>query len=256
MNRSQFTCKLGLDEGISPNPELIQRFRVTNQGDGMDMDLEAVQEAIQSVRDYYSERGVFLEKFGLGRKPALIIIDMAYGWTDPEYATGSARLDEAVEGIQRLLPVCRTKKVPIIYTTASFHKGEEGPIHKRPKAGTKYRARDAHACEIDARLKPQKEDFIIYKKNASAFFGTHLASYLIERGVDTLIITGCSTSACVRATATDARAYRFKPIIPRQCVQDRAAAAHEWNLFDIDAKFGDVVDIAEVLDYLDKLKDN
>jgi len=70
-----------------------------------------------------------------------------------------------------------------------------------------------------------------------------------------LIVTGCSTSACVRATVVDARAYRFKPIIPRQCVQDRAAAAHEWNLIDI-ARFGDVVDVAEVIDYLTKLKDN
>jgi maleamate amidohydrolase len=193
-------------------------------------------------------------KFGFGRKPALIIIDMAYGWTNPEYALGSARLDEAVEGIQRLLPVCRAKEVPIIYTTHPFHENSDGEI--RPEAATRYRVWDTHAYEIDARLKPQDEDFIIYKENPSAFFGTHLASYLIERGVDTLIITGCSTSACVRATATDARSYRFKPIIPRQCVQDRAAAAHEWNLVDIDAKFGDVVDIEEVLDYLDKLEEN
>ena len=94
---------------------------------------------------------------------------------------------------------------------------------------------------------------ILYKENASAFFGTHLASYLIERQVDTLIVTGCSTSACVRATATDARAYRFKAVVPRECVQDRAAAAHEWNLLDIDAKFGDVVGLEAVLDDLEGL---
>jgi nicotinamidase-related amidase len=222
-----------------------------DQGDKRD--LRAVQEAIQSVRDYYDERGIFLKKFGFGRKPALIVIDMAYGWTDPAYATGSARLNEAVKSIRRLLPVCRAKGAPIIYTTSPF-RGHEEVMHTRPAADAGYRAWDARACRIDARLKPQKDDFIIYKENASAFFGTHLAPYLIERGVDTLIITGCSTSACVRATATDARAYRFKPIIPRQCVQDRAPAAHEWNLFDIDAKFGDVVEIAEALDYLDKLK--
>ena len=211
------------------------------------MNLKPVQQAIQSVKDHYNERGIFLKKFGYGEKPALIVIDMAYGWTDPEYATGSARLDEAVEGIQRLLTVCRAKGIPVIYTTSPFREESEEPMHARP---TQFRAWDAHACEIDARLTPQKGDFIIYKENASAFFGTHLAPYLIERGVDTLIITGCSTSACVRVTATDARAHRFKAIIPRQCVQDRAAAAHEWNLFDIDAKFGDVVDIGEILDYL------
>ena len=220
------------------------------------MDSKAVQDVIQSVKDYYNERGIFLKKFGFGGKPALIIIDMAYGWTDPEYATGSSRLDETVEGIQRLLPLCREKGVPIIYTTSPFRESTEEPMHTRSEAEPKYRPWDAHACEIDARLSPQEGDFIIYKENASAFFGTHLASYLIEGSVDTLIITGCSTSACVRATATDARAYRFKAIIPRQCVQDRVAAAHEWNLFDIDAKFGDVVDIAEVLDYLDRLRDN
>jgi len=208
--------------------------------------MTAVQEAIQSVRDYYKEHGIFQKKFGVGKKPALIIVDMAYGWTDPEYATGSARLDGAVEGIQRLLPVCRAKGVPIIYT---------GAMPPTQEGGAKYRAKDARAYDIDARLKPEKGDFIIRKRNASAFFGTLLVSYLVEHGVDTLIVTGCSTSMCVRATVADARNYRFKPIIPRQCVQDRAVAAHEWNLFEI-AKFGDVVDVAEVIDYLTKLGDN
>ena len=215
------------------------------------MDSKALQDIMQSVRDYYDEHGIFLQKFGYGEKPALIVIDMAYGWTSPEYAIGSARLDEAVEGIRRLLPVCRAKGVPIIYTTSPFRGNRD--IDIRPEGREKHRPWDEHACEIDERLKPQEGDFIIYKENASAFFGTHLAPHLIEHGVDTLIITGCSTSACVRATATDAKAYRFKPILPRQCVQDRAPAAHEWNLLDIDAKFGDVVEIEEVLEYLEKV---
>lgn len=211
--------------------------------------MDPVKAAIDSVRAYYEERGIFLKKFGFGRKPALLIIDMAYGWTDPAYATGSARLDEAVAAIQRLLPPCRKKGVPVIYTTSPFRPDEEEPMHARP-GGKGFRPWDERACQLDARLAPAPGDFIIYKENASAFFGTHLAPYLIERGADTLLISGCSTSACVRAAATDARAYRFRAIIPRQAVQDRAAAAHEWNLFDIDAKFGDVVDIQEVLDYL------
>ena len=215
------------------------------------MHSKALHEVIQSVKDYYDEHGIFLQKFGFGEKPALIVIDMAYGWTSPDYAIGSARLDEAVRGIQRLLPVCRAKGVPIIYTTSPFRGNRDVDI--RPEGREKHRPWDEHACEIDERLKPQEGDFIIYKENASAFFGTHLAPYLIEHGVDTLIITGCSTSACVRATATDAKAYRFNPIIPRQCVQDRAAAAHEWNLLDMDAKFGDVVEIEEVLEYLGNL---
>ena len=212
----------------------------------------AAEEAIRSVRQCYEERGLFLTTFGFGRRPALVVVDMAYGWTDPEYAMGSRRLDEAVDGIRRLLPVCRASKVPVVYTSSPFREGEEDP-NVVPGRSLGYRAWDARACQIDERLAPASEDFIIHKETASAFFGTHLAAHLIERGVDTVIITGCSTSACVRATATDARAYRFRAIVPRQCVQDRAPAAHAWNLFDIDAKFGDVVDIQEVLDYLEGL---
>lgn len=216
--------------------------------------LSAAREAIASVQVYYEEKGIFQPTFGYGSRPALLIIDMAYGWTDPSYATGSRRLDAAVDGIQRLLPLCRTGDIPVIYTTSPFRPEEEDPMHARETG--QYRAWDARACEIDERLAPEPGDLIIYKDNASAFFGTHLAPWLIERQVDTLLVTGCSTSACVRATATDSRAYRFHTIVPRQCVQDRAAAAHEYNLFDIDAKFADVVDVAQVIDYLEGVGDS
>ena len=216
------------------------------------MDTSTAMAAIQSVREYYEEYGIFMKRFGFGQRPAMVIIDMAYGWTDPVYATGSSRLDEAVDGIQKLTPVCRAKGVPIVYTTSPFRVEDvEEPMHSRGDAS--YRPWDERACEIDERLRPEKDDFIIYKENASAFFGTHLAAHLVSCRVDTLIVTGCSTSACVRATATDARAYRFKAIVPRQCVQDRAAGAHEWNLFDLDAKFADVLEVDEVIQYLDGL---
>ncbi|MBK35463.1 MAG: isochorismatase [Gemmatimonadetes bacterium] len=219
------------------------------------MDMDSIQRAIDSVRSFYEEQGIFMKRFGYGERPAMVIIDMAYGWTDPEYATGSARLDDAVEGIQALLPVARAKHVPIIYTTYPKPRGEEEPMHTSNDAKAQFRVWDAHACEIDHRLTPLPADLIIYKENASAFFNTPLITYLTERKIDTLIITGCSTSACVRATSTDARAYRFKAIVPRECAQDRAAAAHEWNLLDIDAKFGDVVSRDEVVAYLQGLPD-
>ena len=217
------------------------------------MELEQIREAIDSVRSFYETQGIFMRKFGFGKRPALLIIDMAYGWTDPAYATGTLRLDEAVEGIQQLLPVSREKNVPVIYTTYPAPLNDDEPMHSTDAAKQRYRPWDARACEIDPRLKPEKGDIVLYKENASAFFGTHLISHLVNNNVDTLLITGCSTSACVRATATDARAYRFKAIVPRQSVQDRAAAAHEWNLLDIDAKFGDVVENEEVIDYLSAL---
>ncbi|MEE2659937.1 MAG: isochorismatase family protein [Candidatus Latescibacterota bacterium] len=219
---------------------------------------DSIVSAIASVRDYYNERGIFLQSFGFGNRPGLVINDMAYGWTDPAYATGSERLDSVVEGIRRLLPLCRDKSVPVVYTTSPFRPdapADHDPMHTRLSPGGKdYRPWDARACEIDDRLTPTVEDLVIEKENASAFFGTHLAAHLIEHRVDTLIVTGCSTSACVRATVTDSRAYRFRTIVPRQCVQDRAEAAHEWNLFDIDAKFADVVELEQVEAYLSRIQ--
>ena len=212
-----------------------------------------VEQVIQSVKDYYDQHGIFLKRFGFGKKPGLVIIDMAYGWTDPEYATGSQRLDEAVIEIRRLLEVFRERSLPVVYTTSPFRQEDVAPFQATKESEKMFRPWDVHACEIDSRLAPRNDEFVIYKDNASAFFGTHLAAHLIDKGVDTLVVTGCSTSACVRATVTDARAYRFKAIIPRECVQDRAAAAHEWNLFDMDAKFGDVVATDEVLAFLKEL---
>jgi maleamate amidohydrolase len=214
------------------------------------MSVEAIREAIESVKKLYDERGIFLKKFGFGKKPALIVIDMAYGWTDPAYSIGSARLDEAVAGIRQLLPLCRERMVPVFYTTAPLKSEEMQKVHTRDGALDRHRKWDARAVEIDERLKPEPDDIVIVKENDSAFFGTPLAMMLIERGVDTLIVTGCSTGACVRATATDARYLRFKAIVPRQCVQDRAAESHEWNLFEMDSKWADVVDVEEALEYL------
>src|SRR5436190_1049143 len=113
-----------------------------------------------------------------------------------------------------------------------------------------YRKWDRRACAIDERLQPLAGEYVLLKEHASAFAGTPLVGHLIARRVDTLLITGCSTSACVRATATDAKSYRLRPIIVREAVQDRSEVAHEWTLFDIQARFADVVGLDEALAYL------
>jgi nicotinamidase-related amidase len=210
-----------------------------------------MQQAFDSVERFYRERGVFMNPRGFGKRPALVVVDMAYGWTDPTYASGSLRLDEAVRGIQQLLAVCRAKGIPIIYTSAVFHPDKPDGHLTHPEE-TKFRKWDARACEIDERLRPEPGELVILKENASAFFGTHLAPYLVEQGADTVIVTGCSTSACIRATVMDAISYRFRTIVPRQCVQDRAAESHEWNLFDMATKFCEVSDVERVLEYLDE----
>jgi nicotinamidase-related amidase len=216
--------------------------------------LDKIRAAMEEVDAYYQSRGIFQGKFGFGVSPALVVIDMAYGWTDPAYAGGSARLDSAVAAIQKLLPAARSKKVPVIYTSSP----PDQKTHHKSAAdfSPKFRAWDARACEIDERVRPLPSEMLLLKEHASAFAGTPLVGHLIANRVDTLLITGCSTSACVRATATDAKSNYLKPIVIREAVQDRSEAAHEWTLFDIQARFADVVRLEETLDYLEKLPES
>lgn len=211
----------------------------------------ALAEALQSIDDYYQSRGIFGDRFGFGVRPAVVVVDFAYGWTDEAYAGGTRRLDAPVENTQRLLFEARARDVPIIYTTSPYRpKLAEQPFKTAADKSPEFRAWDARACEIDDRVQPAAHDLVIYKDNASAFFGTHLASHLIECRTDTLLITGCSTSACIRATATDAKSYRFRPVIVEECVGDRSAAAHVFTLHDIQARFSDVASLDATLDYL------
>jgi nicotinamidase-related amidase len=213
--------------------------------------LESLRTAMKAVDDYYKERGIFQGRFGFGKSPALVVIDMSYGWTDPAYAGGSSRLDPAIAAIQQLLPVARGKGVPVFYTTSPVEQTNHFKSAADYSPG--FRKWDARACAIDERVKPLPSELVIHKEHASAFAGTPLVGHLIAHRVDTLLITGCSTSACVRATATDAKSNYLKPIVIREAVQDRSEVAHEWTLFDIQARFADVVGVEETLAYLKSL---
>lgn len=216
--------------------------------------LEGLRLAMAEADRYYKDRGIFQDRFGFGKSPALIIIDMAYGWTDPIYGGGSARLDSAITAIQQLLPVARAKQIPVIYTTSPFEQFQQKRMFKSAAdESTKFRAWDQRAFAIDERVKRLPSEYIIYKEHSSAFAGTPLIGHLAGRRIDTLLITGCSTSACVRTTATDAKSNYLKPIIIREGVQDRCEVAHEWTLFDIQARFADVVSVDETLRYLESL---
>ena len=214
---------------------------------------EQLRPAMASVDEYYRSRGIFQERFGFGETPAIVVVDFAYGWTDDAYAGGSRRLDAPVEATRRLLDAARPKSVPIIYTTSPWRpESGDQPFKSAADLSAEFRPWDERAVKIDDRVSPAPEDLVIEKENASAFFGTHLAAYLIQHRVDTLLITGCSTSACIRATATDAKSYRFRPIIVEECVGDRAEAAHVFTLCDIQARFADVVALSEALEYLER----
>jgi nicotinamidase-related amidase len=215
---------------------------------------EMLGDAIRAMDSYYRERGIFQDRFGFGEHPAIVVVDFAYGWTDEAYAGGSRRLDGPVTATRRLLDAVRPRGVPIVYTTSPYHpETGDQPFKSAADRSTAFRAWDRRACQIDERVAPQAKDLVIEKENASAFFGTHLAAYLIQHRVDTLLITGCSTSACIRATATDAKSYRFRPVIIADCVGDRSAPAHIFTLADIQARFADVVALADALAYIERL---
>jgi len=203
------------------------------------------------TREFYRGRGIG-DRVGYGKSPAIVVVDMSRAFTDPSYRVGSDQAD-TVEAIARVLAAARERgDVPVFFTTMAYEADglDAGLWGRKVPALLDLRVDDDAAMQIDERIAPAENDLVLNKKFASAFFGTPLAPLLAARGVDTVILTGCSTSGCVRATAVDAVSYGYRLIVPEECVADRAPGPHHANLFDIHAKYGDVVSVSEVLDYL------
>ncbi len=196
----------------------------------------------------------FHGRAGFGSRPALIVVDVNVGFTDPASPL-VCDLEGVVVAIQRLLDQSRAAGIPIVFTTVAFDAAGKAAakafIAKVPalltlEAGSRW-------VEIDPRIAPQPGEPVLNKLFASAFFGTALSSFLAANGCDSLIVTGASTSGCVRATVVDALQHGYRPIVPREAVGDRNPDAHAANLYDIDAKYGDVVSVEEVLEHLEEL---
>lgn len=207
---------------------------------------------MSDLQENYS--GVFDGRLGFGRKPALIIVDFINAYItegSPLFAQGVV---EAVDETVELLDVARANRIKVIYTQVIYNdNGLDGGLFVQKVPILLKMVEGEPLAEIVPALPPTAADVIIKKQYASAFFGTPLAAMLTAMGVDTLIITGCSTSGCIRATAVDAMQSGFRPIVPRECVGDRHEAPHEANLFDINSKYGDVVSKQEVIHYLKQL---
>lgn len=202
--------------------------------------------------DIYREQQ-FGGRVGFGARPAVLVVDFFYGCTDPAYLGGGS-VGDAVDQTAALLPATRAARAPVIYTVTQYRPdgldaglfGVKVPLLKLLQEGSK-------AVEIDSRVAPERGDHVIVKKMASAFFGTSLQGLLTSLGRDTVIVTGCTTSGCVRASVVDACSGGYRVIVPRECVGDRASGPHEASLFDMDAKYADVVAAADVLRYLEGL---
>ncbi len=213
------------------------------------------------------EQGGFAQRAGFGRKPALLVVDVTYDFTGdrPEpilesiekfpTSCGEAAW-EAMPHLQGLLAVARTRGVPIIYTH-----GVRQPDRLRSGNFARKNVRATARPEISLRIgrdfppmiAPQAGDIVLQKEKPSAFFGTPLAGYLVALGVDTVIVTGCTTSGCVRATVLDASSYNFSVAVVEECTFDRGEVTHKVNLFDMHSKYADVISVEEAKDYLEGL---
>ncbi|HWO78888.1 isochorismatase family protein [Gaiella sp.] len=190
----------------------------------------------------------FHGRAGFGRRPALVVVDVNRGFTDPASPL-VCELDGVVAAISQLLAAFRAAKLPVAYTTVAYDeagkRAAEAFIEKIPalltlEAGSGFE-------EIDPRIAPAPGEPVLTKLWASAFHGTPFDSFLTANGCDSLVVTGASTSGCIRATAVDALQHGYRVLVPRDAVGDRNRAAHEANLYDIDTKYGDVVTTADVL---------
>lgn len=206
------------------------------------------------LHDNYA--GVFDGRLGFGQKPAVLVVDFIRAYTTPGAPLYAPDVATAVHQTADLLTAARQKHIAVIYTQVLYNKnGLDGGIFVQKVPVLRTMVPGEPLAEIVPELPPGPEDVIIVKQYASAFFGTSLAAMLTSQGVDTLIVTGCSTSGCIRATAVDGIQYGFRVIVPQECVGDRHTAPHEANLFDINSKYGDVVSKKEVMAYIKNFPD-
>jgi maleamate amidohydrolase len=194
--------------------------------------------------------GAFDGSLPFGNRPALIVIDMVEAYLQP----GSplyAGIEDAAASAARLVAAARSAGLPVIFTNVEYAPGgADGGVFYRKVPALAVFQKGSPLGAFPAMLSPEQGDLVITKRYASAFFATHLAATLTSLGVDTLIITGVSTSGCVRATALDACQSGFLPFVVRDACGDRHAAPHEANLFDLQAKYAEVVSEARVLELI------
>jgi maleamate amidohydrolase len=206
----------------------------------------------RDAHEVYEKAGLG-QSVTLGSKPAVLVIDFSCGFTDPDCSLGSD-CTAAVEQTKRLLDVAREKGFPVIFTTIGFEPSlKDGGLWMQKAPALADLQLGGKWVEIDPRLEPRDDETVVMKKGASGFFGTNLASILVSQGVDSVVLCGATTSGCVRATAVDLLQYGWPTIVPRECVADRAQAPHDANLFDIQAKYADVVPVEDALAYLESV---
>lgn len=198
--------------------------------------------------DLYKKAGYGQKEVGFGKSPALLMVDFQNAFIGDEYVTGrSPFIKEASEQTADLLALARIHGIPVIYTVVAYR--EDKWDIGNWKTDISWITLQSHAAEVTPILSPIENEPIVIKKYPSAFFGTEVSTLLTTKGVDTVIVTGCTTSGCVRATIIDSFSYGFKTIVPEECVGDQSKEQHRSNLFDVNARYADVVSKKRVVAY-------
>jgi nicotinamidase-related amidase len=193
------------------------------------------------------------QRLGYGISPAVVVIDLQIAYTDPERSPLAGDLTDAIRVAQDIVVAARRAAVPVIFTVEGWSADSievDAGLTLKKVPTIRQMTIGSELVELDPRISREAGEPLLIKKCPSAFFGTYLSGMLTSLRVDTLIIVGCSTSGCIRATAMDALNYGFRPIVPFDAVGDRAPEPHSAALFDIEMKYGDVVSAEDVITYL------
>ena len=198
----------------------------------------------------YRDQGFGATSIGFGKRPAIIVVDFQLGFTSTDIVLGGSPLvDSAVRQTANLLAVARSRGIPVVQALVGSFGQEDALNWKIPSVKAEFHF-GKPACELDPRTFDPIHDVVVRKSSASVFFQTNAISYLVNKRIDTLIVTGCNTSGCVRATVVDGFSYGFRIIVPQECCGDVDSGPHNDNLRDVGRRYADVMSTSDFIAHL------
>jgi maleamate amidohydrolase len=198
----------------------------------------------------YQAQGFGALDIGFGKRPAIVVVDFQLGFTSADSVLGGSSLvDAAVQQTAQLLAQARSKSIPVVQAFVGSYCERDALMWKIPAVRTEFHW-GKRACELDPRIFDPSYDVVVQKIAPSVFFQTHAISYLVKSRIDTVIVVGCNTSGCVRATIVDAFSYGFRVIVPKECCGDVDVEPHNDNLRDVGRRYADVISAADALEFI------
>jgi len=206
------------------------------------------------MNDIYKKLGFDSNRIGFGAWPGIVVVDFMKAFTDPRYPLGGRPMVErAVNNTRIILAAARNANIPVASCYTAYTSERDAPRWKIDVVVKEFH--HGHPCTVlDERIYDPTYDMIVCKTGPSIFFSTPVAQYFIKERVDTVIVTGCNTSGCIRASVNDAFSYGFRVCVPEPCVGDVDEGPHNDNLRDIGRRYADIVSLDEVLEFIDKVR--